>query len=80
MACVNRDEFLRAVQQLTMQRLGRQLDSATVTHANRDGVFSPSEWWYDAEETERHGLRTGASVSLSGNVILLKLNYEIVTI
>ena len=65
---------------LTMQRLGRQLDSATVTHANRDSNYSPAQWWYDKAETVRHGMVTSASVSLSGNVILLKLNYEILTI
>lgn len=72
--------MLRAVRQLTMQKLAEQLAAATVTHTNRDGVYSPSQWWFDAERTERHGMRTSGSVSLSGSVILLKLSYEIVMI
>ena len=80
MACVNKADMLQAVKQLTMQKLAEQLAAASVTHTNRDGVFSPSQWWFDTELTERHSMRTSASVSLSGSVILLKLNYEIVTI
>lgn len=79
MACVDKDTMLDAVKRLTLQRLSERLNASTVSHVNRDGYFSPSEWWYDSGWTVRHSLATSAVWRVEGSVATLSLTYTVKT-
>ncbi len=79
MACADKKTMLDRVKSLTLRRLSDRLMAATVQHVNRDGYFSPSEWWYDSGWTVRHTLATSAVWRVDGSVATLSLTYTVKT-
>ena len=72
-----KDLFANAIVQKLQQRDG------TFDHTNRDGLYSPSRWWYDKYDTSQGGyiLQTSGEVvtnkDASGQIrVNVKLVYE----
>ncbi len=65
------------VRRYIRQALQRAISAAVVTHHNADDVNTPAAWWHDAAMTRRQEMETSASLSISGSVITLRLNYYV---
>lgn len=64
-----------AARQLLRQRLAEIVQNISCTHTNSDGHYSPSQYWYDVDRTDRRSVSTGMSVGLQGNTIIITLTY-----
>ena len=64
-----------APRQLLWQRLAEIVQNISCTHTNSDGHYSPSQYWYDLDRTDRRSVSTGMSVGLQGNTIIITLTY-----
>ena len=44
-------------------------------HTNKDAYYSPSQYWFDLDRTDRRTVSTSMSVGLRGTTIVISLSY-----
>ena len=72
---IDKSAICNAARQLLRQRLAELVQNISCTHTNSDGHYSPSQYWYDLDRTDRRSVSTGMSVGLQGNTIIISLTY-----
>lgn len=79
MACncnnIDKTAICNAARQLLRQRFAELVQNIPCTHTNSDGTFSPSQYWFDLDRTDRRTVSSGMSVGLRGNTIVITLSY-----
>jgi hypothetical protein len=75
---INKEKLKNFLRPLFREALKKRIESNSWTHTNRDNYLSPSEWWFDVNETIRHSLQTDISAELNGNTIKVNLTYAII--
>lgn len=74
---IDRQALKNALRPLLQAAIKARVESAPWQHTNRDAYYSPSQWWADAEHTQRHTLATGISAAVSGAVISITLDFQV---
>jgi hypothetical protein len=74
---LDREKMKNFLRPLFREAIKKRLESNAWSHVNKDNYLSPSEWWFDINETIRHSLQTGISAELNGNTITVNLTYEV---
>lgn len=78
---INRAALKDALRPLLQAALKKRVEAGAWSHVNTDGIYSPSQWWVDAQNgSVRHSLETGISASMTGSVISINLNFNIIDI
>ena len=79
MACncenIDMNSIRAAVRQLLWQRVAEIVQNISCSHTNSDDYYSPSQYWYDLDRTDRRSVSTSMSVGLRGNTIVITLSY-----
>lgn len=82
MACncenIDKNAVIQAAKQLLHQRVAERLQNIPCTHTNTDGIYSPSQYWYDLAKTDRRTVTTSMSAVWRANTctIVISLNYS----
>ena len=78
---INRSALKDALRPLLQAALKKRVEAGAWSHVNKDSYYSPSQWWVDAQNgSVRHSLETGISASMTGSVISINLNFNIIDI
>ena len=79
---INRDALKDSLRPLLQAALKKRVEAGVWSHVNKDDKmqFSPAQWWVDAQNSVRHSLETGISASMTGSVISINLNFNIIDI
>lgn len=78
---INRAALKDALRPLLQAALKKRVEAGAWSHINKDSYYSPSQWWVDAQNgSVRHSLETGISASMTGSVISINLNFNIIDI
>lgn len=78
---INRADLKDALRPLLQAALKKRVEAGAWSHVNKDSYYSPSQWWVDAQNgSVRHSLETGISASMTGSVISINLNFNIIDI
>ena len=78
---INRAALKDALRPLLQAALKKRVEAGAWSHVNKDSYYSPSQWWVDAQNgSVRHSLETGISASMTGSVISINLNFNIIDI
>lgn len=78
---INRAALKDALRPLLQAALKKRVVAGAWSHINKDSYYSPSQWWVDAQNgSVRHSLETGISASMTGSVISINLNFNIIDI
>ena len=79
MACnyenIDTNAICNAARQLLRKKFAELLQNIPCSHTNRDAYYSPSQYWYDLDRTDRRTVSTSMSVGLRGNTIVISLSY-----
>lgn len=79
MACncenIDANAICNAARQLLRKRFAELLQNIPCSHTNRDAYYSPSQYWYDLDRTDRRTVSTSMSVELRGTTIVITLSY-----
>ncbi len=79
MACncdnIDKDAICLAARQLLRQRFAELVQNIPCSHTNTDGIYSPAQYWFDLDRTDRRTVSSGMGVGLRGNTIVITLSY-----
>lgn len=78
---INREKLKNALRPKFRAAIKQRVEAGAWTHTNRDYIYSPSQWWVDAQNgSVRHSLETGISAKVNGNIIDINLTFNIIDI
>ncbi len=72
---INRAVLKAAIKERLLQRIADEA-AGSVTHRNRDNVYSPASWWADYAHTDRRTLSTSATLGIAGGAVTIDLFYS----